>query len=356
MSPVLESTITVPSAVSALSLGPNDALCVGSYDGTVRWYDLPSGKVSRAVKALGDEISSVVWSHTKKDTPATVWIASGRKAICLPVDSPKMIMSIEDATAILEVGEDEEDVLNELSLSENGKQLAFGSDSGSIGVIELSSQKITRMRATHTTVCGCVKFVPDRPNELLSGGYDSALLHFDVAQGSTLSRFDITATPPSQGISLSPPFVLSISISTTGLLAASTADGRVWLGGGGEKRPHASQGAKKKRTRKWEGLKEDEGVWLQVADGPVVSIAFRDPGYLVACSLLGTISAYDISRDDEGELQATKVWSEATRSVEKVNAMTVSQLWVVIGGFGKDGKGVVETWRDQQRETCQPTT
>lgn len=76
----------------------------------------------------------------------------------------------------------------------------------------------------------------------------------------------------------------------------------------------------------------------------------------MACSLLGTISAYDISRDDEGGLQATKVWSEATRSVEKVNAMTVSQLWVVIGGFGKDGKGVVETWRDQQRETCQPTT
>lgn len=62
-----------------------------------------------------------------------------------------------------------------------------------------------------------------------------------------------------------------MSISIAGLLAASTADGRVWLGGGGEKRPHAWQGAKKKRARKWEGLKEEEGVWLQVADGPVVS-------------------------------------------------------------------------------------
>lgn len=83
--------------------------------------------------------------------------------------------------------------------------------------------------------------------------------------------------------------------------------------------------------------------------------AFRDPGHLVACSLLGTISAYDISRDDQGELQATKVWSEVTRSVEKVNAMAVSQSWMVIGGFGKDGKGVVETWRNQQREATQPT-
>lgn len=33
--------------------------------------------------------------------------------MCLPVDSPKMIMSVEDAMVILEIGEDEEDVLNE---------------------------------------------------------------------------------------------------------------------------------------------------------------------------------------------------------------------------------------------------
>ena len=62
--------------------------------------------------------------------------------------------------------------------------------------------------------------------------------------------------------------MLSISVSSSGLLAASTADGRVWLGGGGEKRPDS----KKKRARKWDGLKESEGIWLQVADGPVVSV------------------------------------------------------------------------------------
>ena len=117
----------------------------------------------------------------------------------------------------------------------------------------------------------------------MSGGYDSALLHFDIGQGNILSRFDISehwpfptqddcshcsgAPPPSEGVSLSPPFVLSTTVSPAGLVAAGTADGRVWLGGGGEKRPDG----KKKRSRKWEGLKEDEGIWLQVADGPVVS-------------------------------------------------------------------------------------
>ena len=145
----------------------------------------------------------------------------------------------------------------------------------------------------HPQVCGSVKFIPDRPNEMISGGYDCALLHFDFTKGTLLARLDLGGShdivpiatnriltslaappPPSQssGVSLSPPFVLATAFTPTGLFAASTADGRVWLGGGGEKRPAGTPAAKKKKTRKWEGLKDDEGLWLQVADGPVVAV------------------------------------------------------------------------------------
>ena len=41
-------------------------------------------------------------------------------------------------------------------------------------------------------------FIPDRPSELVSGGYDSALLHFDIGQGNILSRFDISEHWPFQ--------------------------------------------------------------------------------------------------------------------------------------------------------------
>ncbi|OSD08594.1 WD40 repeat-like protein [Trametes coccinea BRFM310] len=348
------ATIQVPSAVSALSFSPQEVLCVGSDDGSVRWYNLPSTKVSRAIKSLGDEISSIVWSQPKKDHPTSVWVASGPKLFAFPAETQKMIVSAADASCSLLVGEDDEDVLNELSISENGRLLAFGSDSGSVGTIEIPTQKVSRMRASHTTVCGSVKFIPDRPSELLSGGYDSALLHFDIGQGNILSRLDISAPPPTQGVSLSPPFVLSVSISPLGLLAASTADGRVWLGGGGEKRPNSSQGNKKKRSRKWEGLKEDEGFWMQVADGPVVSTVFRDAERLVTCSLLGAIAEYKISRNPEGTLQPEKTWSSSTLHLEKVDAMAATQAWLVVGGFAKDGKGVVEVWRDEGN--VQPVT
>lgn len=139
-------------------------------------------------------------------------------------------------------------------------------------------------------ICSSVKFVPDRPAELVSGGYDSAILHFDYKQNALLSRQDIgtpppcaghaahlidilAIAPPTSGISLSPPFVLSLSLSVTGLLAATTADGRLWIGGGGDKA--APFNNKKKRVRKWEGLREGDGVFVQVADGPVVARCVR---------------------------------------------------------------------------------
>ncbi|KZT09649.1 WD40 repeat-like protein [Laetiporus sulphureus 93-53] len=333
--------IRVPSAASALAFSNHGSLCVGSDDGTLRFYELPGEKVVRAVRALGSEVSCVACKKTRDGAPIEVWAASGRRVVAFPVRRDKMIMTEGDATCVLELGEDEDDVLNELSVSDSGKHLAFSTDSGTVGVVELSSKAVTRMKARHTSVCGTVKFIPGRSSELVSGGYDSALLHYDFIQNTVLSRFDITAPPPSSGVSLSPPFILSTAIAPNGLFAASTADGRVWLGGGGEKR----QSGAKKRSRKWEGLRDEEGLWVQVADGPVVALAFM-PGRneLMAATLLGNITGHTITRDASGKLQSTAIWSDKVKHIEKVNAMAVDEGWVCIGGVEKAGKGVVEVW------------
>ena len=76
------------------------------------------------------------------------------------------------------------------------------------------------------------------------------------------------AAPPTSGVSLSPPFILSTSLSPSGLVVATTADGRMWVGSGGDKSAPAN---KKKKSRKWQGLWEQDGLFVQVADGPVVS-------------------------------------------------------------------------------------
>lgn len=117
----------------------------------------------------------------------------------------------------------------------------------------------------------------------MSGGYDSALLHFDFTQGNVLSRYDLSkvsiqssvctsdfrsTAPPSSGVSLSPPFIQCTSLSASGVVAVGTADGQVWIGAGGEKR----SGGKKKKNRKWEGLKENESLSQKIAEGPIVGM------------------------------------------------------------------------------------
>ena len=73
------------------------------------------------------------------------------------------------------------------------------------------------------------------------------------------------------GLSLSPPFIMSMAISNSGVLAAGTADGRVWLGFKGDKSSNSGKGPKKK-SKKWEGLDQDEALLIKIAEGPIVAM------------------------------------------------------------------------------------
>jgi hypothetical protein len=68
---------------------------------------------------------------------------------------------------------------------------------------------------------------------------------------------------------------------------------------------------------------------------------FVDLNTLICCTLLGIVSMYRLSRDP---LQLQLLYSKGTEGIEKVNALAVDGQWLAIGGFGKDGKGVVELW------------
>lgn len=61
---------------------------------------------------------------------------------------------------------------------------------------------------------------------------------------------------------------MSTAISTTGMFAAGTADGRLLLGYGGEK---GVAHARSKRNKKWDGLKADYIIEFKPAEGPIVA-------------------------------------------------------------------------------------
>ncbi|KAF8275061.1 hypothetical protein EI94DRAFT_1712292, partial [Lactarius quietus] len=165
------------------------------------------------------------------------------------------------------------------------------------------------MKTQHTSICASANFIPDRPSEAVSGGYDSTLLHFDFRQGTLLSKREFASVPQTSAVSVSPPFVLCLSVSSTG--------------------PWRQEGLIKK-TRKWGGLREDMGLSKKIADGPVVAMAFLNTTMIVTSTLLGNISGH-VMRIGTFPIAQTEV-------IAKVNALAIHGDNIALGDSGWMGK------------------
>ncbi|KAI6022720.1 WD40 repeat-like protein [Pisolithus marmoratus] len=347
-------TLKIPAQVTCLAAGRAGQLLVGSDDGSVRIYDLSTFKVVKAIRGLAS-VSSVAWQPQNASHPGCLWLASGRSVIAITTDTDELILTMSDARVKLEVGSDDNDAVNEdcqLTMNKNGNQAAFCLDSGGVGVINLCSNEVSRMRNGHDTVCGSVRFVPNRLGELVSGGYDSTLLHFDL----TSSYAFIGATAPPSGLTMSPPFILSLDISSTGILAAGTADGHIYVGTSGE-RSSGAGGGRQNRRRKWEGLRSDGRVLVEVAQGPVTALTFTSPRELLTCTLLGSVTSHEICEPvgDSGPI-VRSLWNRNAGDIFKVNAMVVCGNLLILGGFQKDGAGVIEIWEEMSTNTTDTST
>lgn len=343
----LQRSLQTPAHISCLALGHAGHLFAASADGSLRVYDLSSLKVIKAVRGLGAEVSSIVCVKRTGSELRDAWLACGSRVMNFQMDTPKMIQTADDALSVIDVVDSSvpDDVLNELALNTNKTHIAFSMDSGVVGVVDISTKAVSRMRTKHDSVCGSVKFIPDRPREIVSGGYDTALRHYDFHERKLLSIRKIPTYTVVGGMGMSPPFVMSTAISSTGIIAAGTADGRLLMGCGGYK-PPKPKGGKKKRSKKWEGLDEDEEIITKIAEGPIVALAFDESGILTVSTLLGVMVRYEVTIDpDEGSVCLDKVWQQETQSVKKVNALVVGNERIVVGGLTANGSGVFEIWK-----------
>ena len=160
------------------------------------------------------------------------------------------------------------------------------------------------------------------------------------------------------GMALAPPFVMSTAISPVGLMAAGTADGRLWVGWGGQKVPG------KKKARKWGGLKGEESITIKIAEGPLVGMyvlaqirilnphqwknlrAFDELGILTITTLLGVVSRHTLVWDEnERSIQVEKISQKETQRIQKVNDLIVEKERIIIGGLTGQGSGALEIWK-----------
>lgn len=73
--------------------------------------------------------------------------------------------------------------------------------------------------------------------------------------------------------------------------------------------------------------------------------SFSSPDILTASTLLGSIIQWNIKSEINGQDNIVEeLWRKETLELEKVNALVTNDTKIVIGGFAKDGKGIVEIW------------
>ncbi|KAG9053379.1 hypothetical protein FS842_008269, partial [Serendipita sp. 407] len=189
------TSIEVPSTISSMD-AKNDIVVLGCEDGTVRRYRLPEKRVRKAIMGLGASVSWLRFSSLKGQENH-VWFACGMSIFCFDLSDPNTldsisshIMRLSDAAARISVEpEGEDDEINEIAMKKD--MMAFTTDSGRVGFIDLATQTVTFMRQVHRNIAMPISFVSSRLSEICSGGYDNTLLHFDAQTGSLLSHYDL---------------------------------------------------------------------------------------------------------------------------------------------------------------------
>ena len=118
-----------------------------------------------------------------------------------------------------------QDEINQLTLNEAENFLASCDDSGQIKIINLQDGTVFKTLRKHTNICSTVRFRPRKPWELISGAYDSNIMHWDFARGRYKNKIDMVELGHDEGPSgsaylLNPPFVHSVDVNTEGTYMA----------------------------------------------------------------------------------------------------------------------------------------
>lgn len=115
-------TLKTPAPISCLAEGSSGHFFAGSDDGSVRVYNQETLKVVKAIRGLGEVSSVVCMAYYSAGGLGDIWVASNRHALRFTMDTEKMILAKADATLTLELGAENDDVLNEPALAQPKKQ------------------------------------------------------------------------------------------------------------------------------------------------------------------------------------------------------------------------------------------
>jgi WD40 repeat protein len=203
------------SAVSAVAFLPDGSRALsGSWDNTVRLWDLPSGEMVRAFAGHVGSVEAVAvladgrrglsgsWDNTLRlwdlMTGDTLHILEGHIArvnsVAVLADGSRALSGSEDKTlrlwdlasgTTLRTLEGHTDQVNAVAVLANGSRALSGSDDNTLRLWDLRSGQTLRTLEGHTFAVSAVAMLADG-SHALSGSYDNTLRLWDLATDETL--------------------------------------------------------------------------------------------------------------------------------------------------------------------------
>ncbi|XP_076435582.1 WD repeat-containing protein 53-like [Babylonia areolata] len=159
------------------------------------------------------DCTSVLFSREKSNT---LYAAFGAEVLIIDTSQPD---------SVLFVFQSNQDEVNQVALDDKEQFLAACDDSGEIKVFGLGDRKVFKtLRFKHTNICSTVLFRSKRPWEVLSGGLDCRLVHWDFSRPKCLNQFNMqelhSTTSDVSAYMINPPFIHHLARSKDGSLTA----------------------------------------------------------------------------------------------------------------------------------------
>jgi len=229
--------------VLGLSAHPTEPrrLLSHSEDGTCRVWESSSRRATRCIVAGTQPVSAATFLGPDGGLVAVVL---GSTLALYDLRRPDFILRSADTSLLLGLGPDEE--VNHLAAHGDGT-LCCAADDGALYLVGTAAKdtdagdlRLLETLPLHDNVCAVAKYRQRAGNkEIVSGGYDCCMFHFDADSSTMLNSLNVSSVP-SHGRLVNPPFVHCLDVDPKGdnaalglgdgrLLFCSLGEGDLWL-------------------------------------------------------------------------------------------------------------------------------
>ncbi|XP_013396809.1 WD repeat-containing protein 53 [Lingula anatina] len=221
--------------VLCLDVHPDGQLVSGAEQGEIIVWNTEGKAVTKICSPNQEEdVASVCSSKSNQNM---VYSAAGQGVF---------IYDLRSGTSPVHQFEINEDEVNQVTVNEQGTFLAACDDANTIKVINLQERKVYKTLCKHSNICSSVCFRPQRPWELLSGGFDCNLIHWDFSRGRAIKKINMQEIGDEKENAteyfINPPFIHSIALTPDGShTACGLENGKIQIMTSSKKQLEAGQ-------------------------------------------------------------------------------------------------------------------